>query len=82
MKLIHLISRVFLVLFTKLFTKKKIIFQEEMDDESSDEENYTIISGARQRRSYPTKWAFDPNKDIVMPDDVTEKMMDNVVGRP
>ena len=53
-----------------------------MDDESSDEENYTIISGARQRRSYPTKWAFDPNKDIVMPDDVTEKMMDNVVGRP
>ena len=52
-----------------------------MDDESSDEEGYTIISGARHRRSHPNRWCFDPNVDIVMPEDVTDEMLDNVVGK-
>ena len=52
-----------------------------MDDESSDEEGYTIISGARPRQSQPCQWVFDPNVDIVMPEDVTDEMLDNVVGK-
>ena len=53
--------------------------EEEKDDESSDEEGYTIISGARHRRSQPSQWVFDPNVDIVMPEDVTDEMLDSVV---
>ena len=51
----------------------------EINDESSDEEDYTKISGARHRRSQPNQWAFDPNVDIVMPEGVTDEMLDNVV---
>ena len=65
------------------FHEKIFFFQEAVDedDESSDEESYTIVSGARQRRSHPGRWTFNPNENIVMPEDVSQKMMDNVIGK-
>ena len=76
----HLLKKFYQLSIYTPFTRN-FFFQEEMDEESSDEEGYTIISGARHRRSNPNRWCFDPNVDIVMPEDVTDKMLDNVVGK-
>ena len=48
------------------------IFQEAMDEdnECSDEENWE-----------PIRRTGDPNENIIMPEDVTQGMMDNIIGK-
>ena len=38
-----------------------------------------IIYSPRKRKSYPSKWVFNPNEDILMPSDVTDDMLENVI---
>ncbi len=50
----------------------------EEDEYSSGDEGYMP---ARERRSAPRMWCFNPNDDILMPEDITDEMMDNVADR-
>ncbi len=59
-------------------TPKKWREEDEYSDGDSDEENY---APQRQRRSAPRMWLFDPNDDILMPEDVTDEMLENVADR-
>jgi len=49
----------------------------EVDDYSSDEEFIEYI-GPKKRKSMPHMWAFNPNDRIAKPEDVTQRMLDNV----
>ena len=47
------------------------------DDESSDEDDY---QPARKRRAHPSRWTFNPNEDILMPEDITDAMLDDTIS--
>jgi len=46
------------------------------EDYSSDEE--LVELAPKKRRSHPSKWAYNPNDEILTPDQVTPLMLDNV----
>ncbi len=48
------------------------------EDEFSDEENCAPHARQRTRRTAPSTWCFNPNQDILAPEDVTDEMLDNV----
>merc|ERR1712025_626158 len=51
--------------------------ENEANDESSSDDEYVEVT-TKRRRSVPEMWSFDPNEDIVQPEDVTEEMLNNV----
>ena len=48
------------------------------EDFEDDDEEIVYVSYKRQRCSKPSKWTFDPNVNIVSPEDVSESMLKNV----
>lgn len=52
--------------------RRKKLAEENSDYEEDDEEP------ERKRISHPKRWAVDPNVDVLMPEDVTPKMLANI----
>jgi len=48
-------------------------------EEYSDDDEEEMIYSPKKRRSHPSRWFFNPNEDILMPEDVTEEMLDNCI---
>ncbi len=48
------------------------------DQEYESEEEFLELKEQRRSYSCPSKWRYNPNTDIIQPEDVTEKMLDNV----
>ena len=65
-------------LFKKFPTTKKKLLKASGEEYSDDEEE-DIIYYPRKRRSHPSRWFFNPNEDILMPSDVTDDMLENII---
>jgi len=46
-----------------------------------DEEDYQNYEDRKKKRMNPTKWAIDPNDGFLMPEDITESMLNRVCDR-
>jgi len=46
-----------------------------------DEEDYQNFEDRKKKRMNPTKWAIDPNDGFLMPEDITETMLNRVCDR-
>ena len=58
--------------------KKEVDDGDDSDDgSSSDEDDY---QPRRKKRAHPSRWTFNPNEDILMPEDVTDAMLDDTIS--
>jgi len=59
--------------------EKRFRIAEECSD--YDEEDYANYEVRQKKRTNPTKWANDPNENILMPEDITQSMLNKVAER-
>merc|ERR1712059_31991 len=58
--------------------KRFRVAEEYSDYDSDDYENYKVRTS---KKTNPSKWANDPNENVLMPEDITKSMLDKVADR-